>query len=99
MANMSRDEIQKTIIEILADSFELEPDTIKPESTPYEELDLDSIDAVDIFVQLRDVTGRRPNPEKAKQIRTVAELVTFVEEELEAAERGEPEPEVALPTP
>jgi len=95
---MTRDEIFKTLVEILSDSFELEPDSIKMESTLYEELDLDSIDAVDIFVQLRDVTGRRPDPEKAKKIRTVEELVAFVEDEIAAKERGEPEPETQLPS-
>ena len=98
MAQLSRDEILSKVVEILADSFELDPESIKPESTLYEELDLDSIDAVDIFVQLRDVTGRRPDPEKAKLIRTVDELVSFVEEELAAAERGDAEPDVAMPT-
>ena len=95
---MTRDEIYAQIKEILSDSFELEPESITMESTLYEELDLDSIDAVDIFVQLRDMTGRRPDPEKAKQIRTVAELVAFVEEEIAAAERGDPEPETQMPT-
>ncbi|MBO6935857.1 MAG: acyl carrier protein [Deltaproteobacteria bacterium] len=95
---MTREEIQQSIVEILSDSFELDPDTIKPESTLYEELDLDSIDAVDIFVQLRDLTGRRPDPERAKEVRTVDELITFVEEELAAAERGDPEPDVQMPT-
>ena len=98
MSTLSRDEILSKVVEILADSFELDPDSIKPESTLYEEVDLDSIDAVDIFVQLRDVTGRRPDPEKAKVIRTVDELVTFVEEELAAAARGDAEPDVAMPT-
>lgn len=95
---MTREEINQSIVEILSDSFELDPDTIKPESTLYEELDLDSIDAVDIFVQLRDLTGRRPDPERAKEVRTVDELITFVEEELAAAERGDPEPDVQMPT-
>lgn len=95
---MTRDEIFAEIVEILSDTFELEKDTIKLESTLYEDLDLDSIDAVDIFVQLRDMTGRRPDPETAKQIRTVDELVTFVENEIAAAERGEAEPDVPMPT-
>ena len=97
MTRVTREEIQEKIIEILADSFELEPETIKPDSTLYEDLDLDSIDAVDIFVQMRDITGRRPNPEKAKEIRTVEELVQFALDEIAAAERGDPEPEVQMP--
>ena len=94
---MTRDEIFSEIVEILSDTFELEKSQIKPESTLYEDLDLDSIDAVDIFVQLRDMTGRRPNPETAKQIRTVDELITCVENEIAAAERGEAETDVTLP--
>ena len=80
---MTRDEIYERIVEILSDSFELEKDEIKPESTLYEELDLDSIDAIDIFVQLREMTGRRPDPEDARKIRTVEELVQFVLDEIE----------------
>jgi len=89
---MTRDEIQARITEILVDSFELEASEIKMESTLYEELDLDSIDAIDIFVQLREVTGRRPDPEDARKVRTVQELVEFVESEIakgpEAEEEG-----------
>ena len=94
---MTREDIHQKVVEILSDSFELDADTILPESTLYEELDLDSIDAVDIFVQMRDITGRRPDPEKAKLIRTVEELVNFAVEERAAAERGDPEPETAMP--
>jgi acyl carrier protein len=99
---MTRDEIFERIAEILADSFELDRAEIKPESTLYEDLDLDSIDAIDIFVQLREVTGRRPDPNDAKQIRTVEELVTFVEAEIakgpeaEDAQGGPPDPREIL---
>jgi len=88
---MTRDEIQARIVEILSESFELEPDEIKPDSTLYEELDLDSIDAIDIFVQLREVTGRRPDPEEARKVRTVEELVAFVEAEIAKGPEAEDE--------
>ncbi len=88
---MTRDEIQARITEILVDSFELEADEIKPESTLYEELDLDSIDAIDIFVQLREVTGRRPDPEEARKVRTVQELIEFVETEIAKGPEAEGE--------
>lgn len=91
---MTRDEILQRIVEILADSFELDPAEITPQSTLYEDLDLDSIDAIDIFVQLREVTGRRPDPAEARKIRTVQELVEFVELEIakgpEAEDAGGP---------
>jgi acyl carrier protein len=94
---MTRDEIFETISEILSESFELDRAEIKRESKLYEELGLDSIDAVDIFVQLREVTGRRPDPAIAREIRTVDELITFVENELAAAAAGLPEPDVQRP--
>ena len=55
---MTRDEIYAQIKEILSDSFELEPESITMESTLYEELDLDSIDAVDIFDSLQRFVTR-----------------------------------------
>jgi acyl carrier protein len=94
---MTRDEIFQRIVEILSDSFELETSEITRESTLYEDLDLDSIDAIDIFVQLREVTGRRPDPAEARKIRTVGELVEFVEAEI--AKGPEAEPEGAPPDP
>lgn len=87
----SRDEVLRRIVEILSDSFEIEASKIKPESTLYEELDLDSIDAIDIFTQLREVTGRRPDPAEARNVRTVAELVDFVFAEIGKTNAGVPE--------
>ncbi len=95
---MTRDEIYETLVEILAESFELDESEIQRDSKLYEELGLDSIDAVDIFVQLREVTGRRPDPTIAREVRTVDDLINFVESELDAAEKGLPEPEAPRPT-
>lgn len=87
----SRDEIFKQIVLILRDSFELDAESIQLESTLYEDLDLDSIDAIDIFTQLRELTGRRPDPADARKVRTVDELIGFVIEEIERANAGVPE--------
>jgi acyl carrier protein len=94
---MSRDEIYATLVDLLAESFELNKAEIKRESKLYEELGLDSIDAVDIFVQLREITGRRPDPARAREVRTIDDLITFVEEEPEAKAKGLPEPDVSGP--
>ncbi|MFN7702584.1 MAG: acyl carrier protein [Deltaproteobacteria bacterium] len=87
----SREEVLERIVEILSDSFEIEKSKIQPESTLYEELDLDSIDAIDIFTQLREVTGRRPDPAEARNVRTVAELIDFVFAEIAKTNAGVPE--------
>lgn len=94
----SREEVLKSVVEILADSFELDAAKIQPTSTLYEELDLDSIDAIDIFTQLRELTGRRPDPADARKVRTVDELIDFVFAEIDKTNAGVPEPTAAPPT-
>jgi acyl carrier protein len=95
----NRDEIFAKIVEILSDSFELDPTKITKQSTLYEELDLDSIDAIDIFTQLRELTGRRPDPADARKVRTVDELIDFVIAEIAKAKEGVPEGPVQPPAP
>ena len=100
MANIpkpSREEALSKVVEILADSFELDAKKILPSSTLYEELDLDSIDAIDIFTQLRELTGRRPDPADARNVRTVDQLIDFVFAEIEKTNSGVPEPSAAPP--
>ena len=97
MTEPNRDEIFAKIVEILSDSFELDPKKITTTSTLYEELDLDSIDAIDIFTQLRELTGRRPDPADARKVRTVDELIDFVFAEIDKTNAGVPEGPTAPP--
>lgn len=96
-ARLTEEQVFAEVATILSDSFELARDRIRPESTLYEELDLDSIDAIDIFTQLREITGRRPDPAEARKVRTVAELVDFVFVEMDKTARGVPEVSQATP--
>ena len=43
-----------------------------------EDLDIDSIDAVDLMVRLRDITGKRINPEDFKNAHTIQDVVDTV---------------------
>ena len=79
---MTRAEIYQRITGILVKTFELDPADIRPESRLFEDLDLDSIDAVDMFVELHEVTGRRSDVAVARKIRTVDDIVNLVEAEL-----------------
>ena len=82
---MTRAEIYNRIVGILVKTFELDPADIKPETRLFEDLDLDSIDAIDMFVELHDVTGRRIDVAVARKIRTVDDIVNLVEAELAQA--------------
>lgn len=75
----TREELYRKLSEYLVDLFEIEPDKITPEAKLFEELDLDSIDAVDLVVKLQEFTGRRVKPEVFKAVRTVGDVVDCLE--------------------
>ncbi|MBQ4839053.1 MULTISPECIES: acyl carrier protein [Pseudoalteromonas] len=75
----SREDLFKKLSEILVEEFEIEEDSIKPDANLYDELDLDSIDAVDLVVKLREMTGKKIDPEAFKQVRTVNDVIDEME--------------------
>jgi acyl carrier protein len=79
---LSRDQVFDEIRRELGALFELEPERIVPSARLYEDLDLDSIDAVDLVVRLQDLTKKRLRPEQFKAVRTVQDVVDAVEQML-----------------
>lgn len=77
---MTRDEIQTSLAGYLTEMFEVPPESITAEARLYEDLDLDSIDAVDLVVKLQELTGRKIKPEQFKTVRTVGDVVDRVHE-------------------
>jgi len=58
----------------LVELLEIEPESVTPEAT-LADLDVDSIDAVDIVVNFRELTGRRVDPEVFRNVRTIGDVV------------------------
>ena len=73
--DMNRDELFVWIADLLAEMFELDRDALTPASNLYTDLDIDSIDAVDLAVKLKQMTGKRLQPEVFKTIRTIDDVV------------------------
>ncbi|HEY7221478.1 MAG TPA: acyl carrier protein [Candidatus Binatia bacterium] len=71
----SREEIYAWVVNILHEMFELEKTKITLDANLYTDLDIDSIDAVDIAVKLKQLTGKRLQPEVFKSVRTVRDVV------------------------
>jgi acyl carrier protein len=67
-------EVQKAISEL----FEVPLSEVTIESKLYEDLDLDSIDAVDLVVRLQEFTGGKIAPNEFKEVRTVDDVVNSV---------------------
>ena len=71
-------EIEATIKKILVEDFEVDEAQLKPETNLFTELDLDSIDAVDLVVRLQQETGKKVNPEDFRTIRTLQDVTQAV---------------------
>lgn len=75
LSEMSRDELYQWVVKLLVEMFELDASGLTPESNLYADLDIDSIDAVDLAVKLKQLTGKRLQPEVFKTIRTINDVV------------------------
>ncbi len=75
---MTRDEIFATLKKYLHEIFEVAESDITLESRLVEDLDLDSIDAVDLMVKLQELTGRKIPPDEFQTVRTVGDVVERV---------------------
>lgn len=72
---MTKNDIYTIITKTLQETFEIEASRITPQSRLYEDLDIDSIDAVDLIVRLRPLAGKRLQPDAFKSVRTVQDVV------------------------
>ena len=81
---MTDTEILERIRAIFKANFAIEPERVIPEAHLVEDLDLDSIDAVDLAIKLQEMTGRRIKPEEFKSVRTVGDVIGAVESLLAA---------------
>lgn len=74
----SKEDIYNKLCEILKEEFEVEESLLDKDTNLFTDLDLDSIDAVDLAVRLQQFTDKRISPEKFKQIRTLNDVIEAV---------------------
>lgn len=72
--NVLLEELTRHLVEL----FELKPEQITLEARLKDDLDLDSIDAVDLIVKLQELIGRRISPTEFKSVETVSDVVEVV---------------------
>lgn len=77
---MTTDSIRKQVDQIVADEFELDPADITPNSDLYDDLGLDSLDAIDLVVALEKNFGFKVEEGAARKIRKLEQLYQFVQE-------------------
>jgi len=94
---MTEHDIYTRLSAILVETFDIEPERIRPEARLYDDLDIDSIDAVDLIVKLKPLVGKRLQPEAFKSVRTLQDVVNALTALLQQAEDAPAENEAALP--
>ncbi|SEK06651.1 MULTISPECIES: acyl carrier protein [unclassified Achromobacter] len=71
----TREEIFNTLRGALVELFEIEPERITPDAHLYTDLEIDSIDAIDLIDHVRRQTGRKLDANDFRTVRTVEDVV------------------------
>lgn len=74
----TKEEVLAAIADVLVSEFELDWAKLVPEARLFEDLDLDSIDAVDLVVRLQQQTGLKVKAEDFKAIRTLGDVADVI---------------------
>jgi acyl carrier protein len=75
---MTREEIFQKLKEVLCKEFEIEADSVTDEARLFDDLELDSIDAVDLLVKMKEFARGKIEPEQFKKARTVQNVVDIL---------------------
>ncbi|MBR1403686.1 MAG: acyl carrier protein [Treponema sp.] len=76
---MTKDDVFAKLKEILVTEFDIDAADITPDATIADDLDLDSIDAVELIVKMKPYLTAKIEPEIFKSVRTVQNVVDILE--------------------
>ena len=76
---MTKDDVFAKLKEILVTEFDIDAADITPDATIADDLDLDSIDAVELIVKMKPYLNAKIEPEIFKSVRTVQNVVDILE--------------------
>jgi len=65
--------------DILAKQFDIDPETITPETDLIDDIGADSLDVVELIMSVEDEFGVSISDEEAENLRTVGKIVEFIE--------------------
>jgi acyl carrier protein len=75
---VNRAEVLEEVQKRIAEMFEIDRASIREESLLREDLDLDSIDAIDLAVKIQEITGARVDESLLRNVRTVGDVVDLI---------------------
>jgi acyl carrier protein len=75
---MTKEEIFHKIQDILVKEFEIDKEAVTPEAKLNDDLELDSIDAVDLMVKMKEYVPKKIDPEQFKKVITIQDVVDML---------------------
>lgn len=76
----STQEIFEQLRSVLLELFEIEPGKVTLDAHLYNDLEIDSIDTIDLILRLKEITGRKIQPDQFRNVRTVGDAVAAIRE-------------------
>jgi acyl carrier protein len=76
---LTQDEVLDRIRTTLVELFDLPAEKIVPEARLFQDLEIDSIDVVDLMDHVRRRTGKKVSAEDFRSVRTVGDLVAVMQ--------------------
>ncbi|MFC6051411.1 acyl carrier protein [Acinetobacter sp. Ac_877] len=76
---LTQEQVLEKLREWMEELFEIAPEDIQLNSNLATDLDVDSIDAIDLVVKIKELTGKQVNPEDFKNVRTIQDVVTVIQ--------------------
>lgn len=76
---LTQEQVLDQLREWMDELFEIAPADVQLDSNLAADLDVDSIDAIDLVVKIKALTGKQVNPEDFKNVRTVEDVVLVIQ--------------------
>lgn len=80
---LNREQVQEILSKALVELFEIDPSKITLTANLYEDLEIDSIDAIDLIDHIKRETGYRLVADDFRSVRTVGDVVEAVVKKME----------------
>ena len=80
---LNREQVQEILSKALVELFEIDPSKITLTANLYEDLEIDSIDAIDLIDHIKRETGHRLVADDFRSVRTVGDVVEAVMKKME----------------
>ncbi len=83
---MTEAEIRSILLDVLENLFEVDVSRVQGSTRLYDDLEIDSIDAVDLLDQIKRQTGYKLHPDDFRSVRTIDDVVQAVLKQAQAGQ-------------